>query len=407
MVATFAAGVLLARGLGVANLGYFSIATAIVTMAGIPGQFGLPKLVVREVAASSARDDTATIFGVLRWANRTCYAISGIVLLLVVSATLLVAHGDQASLRTAILIGSPMIPLVALLRIRGAALQGIHFITLGRTPDNLLRPALFALLLPVVFVVTPRLQVDAAMAASSISAGITFLIAHLWLASRLPPRPARLSSAGRRWLSSSLPMAAADAIRILQFQLSILVLGLVASPSEVGLFRTAAAVGTFASAPGVLVTSTIMPFIARLESEGDRDRLQTLITRATQLQFVATLLLSAPILLAGTGLLSLIFGHGFGLASRSTAILLVSQVLNTAFGPNGALLNMTHHEARLTRAMIVGIVLMAAFVFVLGGTYGAAGAALGTLISMMAWNFLAARDTKRLVGIDTTILRMG
>ena len=71
MVASFAVGVQLARVLGVSGYGYYGMAVAVITLAGIPGEMGLPRLVTREVAAAKARGDLAVLFGVLRWADRT------------------------------------------------------------------------------------------------------------------------------------------------------------------------------------------------------------------------------------------------------------------------------------------------------------------------------------------------
>ena len=67
MVASFAVGVQLARLLGVEGYGYYGIALSVVTIAGIPGEMGLSRLVTREVASASAKGDLPHLFGAVRW----------------------------------------------------------------------------------------------------------------------------------------------------------------------------------------------------------------------------------------------------------------------------------------------------------------------------------------------------
>ena len=55
MLFAFLVGVQLARGLGVEGYGQYGIAMAAIALASIPGEFGLSRLVTREVASSSAR----------------------------------------------------------------------------------------------------------------------------------------------------------------------------------------------------------------------------------------------------------------------------------------------------------------------------------------------------------------
>ena len=66
----------LARGLGVESYGYYGIAFSVITLCGIPGEMGLTRLVTREIAAASVRNDYPRLFGVLRWADLTAFRIS-------------------------------------------------------------------------------------------------------------------------------------------------------------------------------------------------------------------------------------------------------------------------------------------------------------------------------------------
>lgn len=403
MVASFGVGVQLARALGVQGYGYYGLALSILTIASVPAELGLPGLVTREVSAAAAREDYSALFGVLRWADRTCWKVSAVLALAVaVVGGALLARGSPI-LGAAVLLGTPSIPFMALSRIRGAALQGLHYITLGQIPANLLRPLLLSLLLFAVYVagaVTPPV----AMALNSATALIVFLVAQSWLAARTPARvPAAVVQSGRAWLASTIPMALTDGMRMLQLELTTLLLGLITVAANVGLFRIAVVTANIAAAPLVVIVFTTMPMIARLHAEGDAARLQKVVTYSAWVQTAGVLLLSLPLLLFPELLLSLVFGQQFAAAAGPMRIVAAGQIVNAAFGPNAALLSMTHLERRVTRAMAIGLAVNVATVLFLGAVFGATGAALGFAASLLCWNLLTWRDARRKLRIETSV----
>lgn len=404
MLASFLVGVQLARGLGVEGYGYYGLALAIVTIAGIPGELGLPKLVTREVAASSVTKNYGAMVGVIRWADRLCWRLTALIFAGLVIAAL-VLFQSRPPLATALLLGSPLIPLMALSRIRGGALQGLQHIVRGQIPANLLKPLFFSVLLAILYGAGASLEPSTAMLLNSVTAGMALLIAHFWLRSRLPksPRTEPVQN-GRRWLASTIPLALTDGIRTLQTELTVLLLGLLAVASDVGLFRIAAVTATIAGAPMTVLAHVLMPMIARLHAEQDQVRLQKVVTFSAYAQAAGVLLLSLPLLIVPDYLLSLAFGGEFAGAANALRIIAVGQIANAAFGPNIALLNMTHHERRVTRAMAIGLALNAATVLLLVRHWGIEGAALGFVISLLAWNLLTWIDARRLLGIETSIL---
>lgn len=202
MIASFATGVLLARGLGVEGYGFYSIALAVITIASIPGELGLPLLVTREVAVATAQNDHGRLFGVLRWADKATIRIAGTVALLVVVAALIIFRLGHSTVAGALLLGAPVIPLIALAKTRGGALQGLSHSVRGQVPWILLRPLVLALLLGAVFGLGPRLTPALAMALNSATAGVVLLVGWVWLRQRLPSEePATTAQHSRRWLA--------------------------------------------------------------------------------------------------------------------------------------------------------------------------------------------------------------
>lgn len=405
MAATFLVGIQLARGLGVQGYGQYGIAMATISLVSIPGEFGLPKLVTREVAAAAAQDDLPRLFGVIRWANRTS-------MLIALPAAALMALGAYFFMGTgsrpvfaAILLGSPMVCLIALAKVRGAALQGLHFIVLGQVPATLLRPLLFSLLLLLVFSFAPNAGPASAMALNSITAVAILVVAQVWLVQRLPgPRPRTFSRAGRGWLGSAFPLALTDGIRVVQAQLTIVLLGLLAAPDQVGLFRIASATAIMVTIPTTFIGAAASPVVARLHAEADIHRLRRLSNHATQAMAAGVIGLTLPLVLLGPGLLAFVFGPDFAPAYPAMLVLCFGYILNACFGLNVILLIMSGHERRVTRAFAISLFIGIAAMLCLVPWFGMLGAAIASILFLTVWNVIAWRDARRILAVDTFVL---
>ncbi len=405
MAVTFLVGVQLARGLGVAGYGIYGVAMAVISLASIPGEFGLPKLVTREVAAASARNDLPMLFGVLRWSDKACYAVSALVAGVTALGAFLFAGESASPVAEAILWGAPVIPLLALAKIRGAALQGMHFIVRGQISVELVRPLLLSALLFLVF----RFVTDAGsaevMALNAVTAAAALVLSQRWLKARLPrPLPTQLTEHGKQWRASSVPMALADGMRIMHVQLAILLLGILATAPDVGLFRIAASIVVMVQVPIALMNRVTSPVFAKLYAQNDLRRLQQLCTRTAQVMAAAVMALSLPFIFAGEPMIGFIFGADFAPAYTSVVILCAGQVISASFGPNANLLTMTGHERRVTRAMFIALGVNLAVATVLIPSWNSAGAAFAMVSSLLAWNVLTWLDAKRLIGVQTSLL---
>ena len=405
MVASFGVGVQLARGLGVTGYGYYGIALSVVTLCGIPGEMGLPRLVTREVAAASVRKDLPHLFGVIRWANVVAMRISAVMAVGIIVAALVLAKVRPSVLPLVLVTGAPIVPLMVLSRLRGGALQGLHHIVRGQIPANFLRPVALSLLLFVTVALGLQLEPALAIGLNAISAGVAFLVAQHWLAQRLPKNvPAEVVHGSAGWLASSVPMALTDGMRVLQSELTTLLLGLLTMPAEVGLFRVSAATAFAAATPIAVINHVAFPTIARLHAEKDHVRLQRAITGLARAQFAGVLLFSLPLILFPEFLLNLVFGTEFGSAAGVLRLLALAQVVNAAFGPNVALLNMTHNERRVTRAMTAGLAFNIIAVPLLAIRWGGMGAAVAVFTSLLVWNLVTWIDGRRILGIDSSIM---
>lgn len=407
-VASFAVGVQLARMLGVEGYGYYGLALAIITIAGIPGELGVSRVVMREAAIATASDDRPRLFGVLRWGQRMVLGLSAIAALLAVAAAFVVEGSRFSVLAVAILCGAPAIPFLAMTRVRTGALQGMQYVVRGLVPSEVLRPVLISVALLAVYAAGTAITVAGVMALYSLTAAAVFVVAYAWLRRRLPDRtgvqPAQHS---RRWLASSIPMALTDGMRILQSELAILAIGIIAAPASAGLFRIAASTASIAVVGMLVAGQVAFPVLAKLHADNDRARLQKAVTGFACVQLAAVTILAMPLIIAPELLIRLVFGDSFVPAATALRILAAGHIVNAAFGPNAILLNMTHHERRATRAMAIALVLNLILVPLFVILWGIIGAACALLVCLSSWNVILWLDAKRLLSIETSAIGAG
>lgn len=403
MLASFAAGVQLARGLGVQGFGYYSIVLAIITLAGLPSEVGLPFLVMREVAAASGRRDYAELFGIIGWAKRTALRTSLSVAAIALCAAAVIYRFYSHTVAESLLLGLPVIPLTAQSRVRGGAIQGLNRVALGQTPETIFRPALYSVLLGIAYISNIRISPPLAMGLYSLTSVVMLTASSLFLRNSLPDRPQSHALSTRRSIMASIPMGLMDAMRIVQGEISIALAGIAAPAAVVGLLRVANVTSITAALPLVVMTQIGMPLMATLHATNERARLQKTVTLVAQAQFAGTLLVGLPLLLIPAHLLGFAFGSSFGAAAGALRILTIAQIMNAGFGPNIWLLNMTGHERKVLRSLAIALVLNVLAVPLAAKYNGATGAAAALFVASLTWNFISWRDARQLLEVETSI----
>ena len=401
----FLVGVQLARGLGVEGYGIYGLAMAIIALLTVPTEFGLPQLLTREVAAAQVAKDWARLRGILKWSGKTVLLISIIITVAVLIWLAVVERDFSSALSMTLIAGLFMVPLVALSNLLSATLRGLQYIVKGQFPDTLVRPASFSLLLFLIPQVSVPLNSVLAMGLGALSAACAFGVALAMLCKHLPSETytaiPRVQS--HDWWSSAFPMAFTEGMRVLQGHLVILLLGFMVTVAMVGLFRVASSMLLLINFPTSLLNIVGAPIIARLYAQGDRTKLQRLLSWVALGMVSGTLILTLPFIIAGGFILSTVFGAEFHGANAPLLVLCSGALFNAFFGANAALLNMTGHQVRVTRASGVSIVILALASPPLIILFDAVGAAIANALAMLAWNILMWLDARRLLILDTSI----
>jgi O-antigen/teichoic acid export membrane protein len=403
----FLVGVQLARGLGASGYGIYGLAMSVITVLAVPIQFGLPQLIIREVAAAQALSDWGRLRGIIRWSNRAVLVTATVVAAGVLVWLLATGERFGTPLARSMLVGLAMLPLVGFGSLRGAALLGLHQPVRAQLPNELLRPAMFSLLLLVgPLLLGEHLDPVLAMAFGTLAAAFTIACYSRMLRRAMPIEVAAAVAAEepRAWRRSAFPMALAEGMRVLQGQLMTLVLGMMTITAVVGVYRVASSVALLVAMPMSLLNVICASVISRLHAQSDQARLQRLLSWVAAATTLAVALLALPFFVAGRPLLGRLFGHEFADSNLPLLILCGGVIANAFFGLNAQVLNMTGHEQRVTQAFAMSLVALALVAPPLVYWLHAEGAALASVVSVLLWNVQMWLDARRCTGLDTSMV---
>ena len=202
---------------------------------------------------------------------------------------------------------------------------------------------------------------------------------------------------------SSLPIMLTSTIILIMGFIDIIMLGLLTTNQEVGIYNIALKFSSITSIALVAVNSIIAPKISQLWDAKDMLNLQNIISSAAKIIFF----ISSPILIIyfifPEDILS-IFGEEFILGSTALIILSAGQFCNAITGPVGQVLNMTDNENILRNTAFISMIINVLLNYYLIPIYGISGAAISTAISSAFWNFLCVFVVYKKINIKTYFL---
>lgn len=404
---TFVMVVILARLLEPEGYGVYAYVFALITLMAVPAQFGLPNLVVREVAASRVRGEWGLMRGVVRRANQAVAAMAVALIAVGGGVAWILADRFAEAQLTTFAWGLLLVPLLALGKLRGAALRGLHKVVQGQLPELALRPGLFVLLLLGAWLLLPSgvLTPSGAMALHALAAGMTLAVG-AWLLWRA--RPAAMTAAPpayrtRSWAMSALPLGLTAGMMLVTKQTDIVMLGFFVPAEDVGIYRVAVQVSMLVSFGLGAMNMVLAPQFSRLYAAGDMRRLQRVVTAGARAGLLVALPLVIIFVAFGAEILALAFGHEYASGATALAVLAIGQLINTAMGSVGVLLNMTGHEHHTARGVAVAAASNILLNLMLIPYFGILGAAAATATTFFIWNILLFYSAYKKLDLCSTI----
>jgi len=384
----FSVGVLLARMLGPEALGIYAVTMALVQLLVIGAQFGFPAFLVRSVAVSRVHNANAEIKGMISGAGQIVLTVS-LTLLVIGFLWLWQAEFALGSIsRSTLAMGLILLPLLALTATISGAIRGLGHVIVGQLPDEIFRPVTFLSVLAMLFVSGAVLTPERALFVHGFAALVALTFAAIALVRLLPDQVRRsvAHTQRTRLLRQSLPFFLLAGAQILNGQTDILMLGLLTTQEQVGLYRVALQVSMGIGIVLFALSTIIAPQLARLHAQGDWERIQKILVYSHRGGSLVVLPLALAVALFSGPLLTFVFGQVYHPASGALEILAIGAAAYALVGFSGLALSMLGRPGAATIITLVTVALNVALNLLLIPHYGIEGAALATAASMFVVN---------------------
>lgn len=409
MAAGFALTVVLARVLGPVGVGGYGYFVMLLVLAAVPVNNGWATILLRAASrASSNRGNWGEVAGLMRW---------GVPLALIVTATFILVPGllflgpwGQGALGyTAIVLLGCVLFFDQLSGLRLAVLRGLNHPVWGQIPEMLIRPLLILGVFLVLAAFHPEeVTLFDAFVALIVASGLTAAIggAILWHKSPKTLKSAQSETHLRVWGGSALMLAGNAGLVALNAQIDFLMLGVLATPEDLGHYRVAMQIALLSGFAYTALNMIAMQRFAYFFARDEKDDLQKSATFLAQLAFVCTLPLPILFWFSGEPILIAIFGPSFEAALQPLIFLLGLQVVNAGMGFAHSILVMAHRERVILPTTLAAVLLNAFLCFVLIPVYGSQGAAISSLISLGMWNLALMVLASKLTSINSSVFRI-
>ena len=384
----YGANVVLARWLGVSAYGQYLYALGWAVPLAAVGAFGLDKVSLRFVPAYVARSELGKLRGLLSFCMSRGIAGSLLVAVAVGGAVLVGGSYIPDDIRTAVLLGCGLIPLLVVTRLQSAILLGFKKIASALLHD-LLRPALLITAVAAVFAATGALSVQVTIAAL----GVTLLVLALMQSILVfRSRPAGIGGAQiefehKVWASTIRAMFIIHILDVSMTKIDLILVGAMLDVDTVAVFGVAKRISGLILFGEVAVTTVATPIITGLHAESKGSEVDRIISFTARWILWPTLALAVLGALLWKPILGM-FGPEYLAGATTLWILIGAQFLQAIVAPAFILIAFTgyhNHAARFTALVFV----LHLILNVLGiKFFGMAGAAWAAVITALVWNGL-------------------
>lgn len=400
--------VVLARFLGPDRYGVYAFSLSIISLLAITVELGLPTLIVRQTATALEKLDWAKMKGIWQWGTTVvlwCSLITiGCVAILILNISDL---NDNDKLRT-ITVALPLMPILALTRIKGAAVRGLHHTLLGQLPDLIVRHSVLLLLLLISVIMfeeifrtpemTMAMNVFASICALAVSLIILYKLTPFEIATVTKTKKDNIS-----WLRSCLTLAFTFGLVFINTHMDTVMLGMLRTNTEVGIYRVSAQVAGIALIASQALNIVLMSHFAKLYARGEKQLLQKLVSKSVKYIFGSGFIIVVFLLFLGQSLLINIFGAEYQEGYGALVILCFGQLFYLGAGSVGHMMTMTGHEFDAFVGLSIGAVVNIILNLFLIPLYGIEGAAIATAFSVTTSTSILCNILQRKTKINAWI----
>lgn len=337
----------ISRLFGVEAFGFYTSGVAAVNLGQIISRFGMENGVVRYVAHHRARNDIARVRGTIIQAVLLSLLVSLIFsVVMFFGAGFMAERFYDAPIMTSVLRAFAVtLPFFTFMMMVLWATQGFQTVTYASYVQQMIRPALYLLLLPVLYLLGAGLV--GVIAAYGISMGLGSVLAVYFLRKLFPElfdRRVKPVFETKDLFSVSIPMSITTGAQYLNTWSAVWIIGFFAAGAPVGIFTAAARTATLSTIVRFAFSGIFSPIISSLHAQGDRESLGTLYKDISRWIFTGAFALFLVILLLAQDVLVLGFGRQAAIGVSALIIVAFAQLFSSSVGPTPRMLAMTDNQ---------------------------------------------------------------
>jgi O-antigen/teichoic acid export membrane protein len=405
----FVAGVLyiltvliLTRKLGAEQYGIITYSFTIITIFTNLSTTGFNMMAAREPPALLSKGKTELWKGFFLWSSKfvlyICIAVPLLIASFIIVATNYFHLFTSSPYTLPILFALGAVPFYCLMNYYSAWIRGQHKTVLSFLPDNIIKPAFFLILLLFFFRFTVWNVILVRIL--SFAAGLIFVIVAFFRTTKMEGITPQYDTSV--WKASLKSFFFLTALVSINSKLDIVMLGLYKDASQVGIYDGADKVAAFIILFQTLMNQISTASISRLYAMGEKEKLQTMITKITRW----VTFLSFPVFLVIICCSKLILSYlGTAFASGETALIIIciGQFISVAFGPVGNFAVTTKNEKVSIYFALIKLAMVIIFNAVFIPIWGLNGTAVATTLSLIFWNAGMFLTIKKRTGFRTWI----
>jgi O-antigen/teichoic acid export membrane protein len=321
------------------------------------------------------------------------------VALLLSAPTLATYYFHSPGMTDVLRVFSFQLPVLGLFRFLAGAATAAKRFDFASKITNILSPAIFLGLLPLIGLAYPGIYGTIAARILAQFAAVICLV--LFLTRRYPRIPKIEPAADnvfRDYLRLSAPLFFIAMGYQLLNQMDIIMLGHFVSERDVGIYSVAIKISSFMLIGLEIALPIVTPLFSHFSQTRSTELTEALFTTITKWLCYSALTIFACIAIFRVELLH-VFGRGFTAGGTALLILAAGQLVNAATGPTGALLTMTGKQKWELANTISMVAVNFLLNLVLIPIMGVLGAAIATAISIATINGLKAVQVYVLFGL--------
>ena len=396
---SFGVTILLARNLSISDFGLVALATSLLTLLALPSQAGISQFVVRNVAKSLSVKKVLGL-GSLRKKSLVFSVFSSS---LITGLTIFVLHSYYAKHDSIMLLLSFLVlPLHAISLLNCAFIRGMDHVIASQIPELLVRNTTnFIALYGYTVIFSQPLKIDVVVQALIYSHIIALLVSMciFYKSKNRIKNKNDVEIFYWRNFKKIIPLTMISAVYLINTQYDILVISYYLPPSDVGVYKATVQLSVLMTVSLTIIQQIYQPKIVNLIATARLVELQNLMQTTSFVLFSFSIVLFVIYLFFGEFVLKQVFGLAFKNGYWCLIILSAGQLLNAYFGPLGTVLNMAEKERLVLKSAIVSLLINVTLSTFLVAIYGMIGAAIGTMISLIAFNLALYAAVTRSVGI--------